>query len=209
MSAAHRTFLSEPLDRRFFERDAATVARDLLGCLLVHRTESAIALCRVVETEAYVGAHDLACHASKGRTPRTDPMFGPAGHAYVYFVYGMHHLLNVVTGPVGDPQAVLIRGADPWPLGSGAKGSLAGPAKLCKALGITTGLHNRADLCAGGNLGFLARPAHLTESVATSPRIGVDYAGEWARAELRFFLEGTSGVSRPARGRTAPPAHLA
>lgn len=77
------------------------MARDLLGCLLVRRFPNGDRICRIVETEAYVGAHDLACHASKGRTPRTEPMFGEAGHAYVYFVYGMHYLLNVETGPSG------------------------------------------------------------------------------------------------------------
>ena len=186
--------MNSDLDRAFFARDAETVARDLLGCLLVRRLPDGDRICRVVETEAYVGAHDLACHASKGRTPRTDPMFGEAGHAYVYFVYGMHHLLNVVTGAVGDPQAVLIRGAEPWPGPSDA--SLAGPAKLCKALGIVTGNHNRMDLCARGELFFRARPAPLDGDVRTSPRIGVDYAREWATKPLRFFLAGSRGVSR-------------
>ncbi len=187
------------LPREFFARDAETVARDLLGCLLVRRSAHGETACRVVETEAYVGAHDLACHASKGRTPRTDPMFGPAGHAYVYFVYGMHHMLNVVTGPEGDPQAVLIRGASPWPPGAGQKMSLAGPAKLCKALGIETGIHNRMDVCADGELVFRSRPAIPTESVVATARIGVDYAREWAAKPLRFLLEGACGVSaRPS-----------
>lgn len=187
------------LPREFFARDAETVARDLLGCLLVRRTADGEILCRVVETEAYVGAHDLACHASKGRTPRTEPMFGPAGRAYVYFVYGMHHMLNVVTGPEGAPQAVLIRGASPWPAGEGRETAMAGPAKLCKALGIETSLHNRMDLCAGGELAFRPRPEPLTESVLATPRIGVDYAGEWASKPLRFFLEGAGGVSGTRR----------
>lgn len=189
--------MSTALDRPFFARDAATVARELLGCLLVRRTPGGDRFCRIAETEAYVGAHDLACHASKGRTPRTEPMFGEAGHAYVYFVYGMHHLLNVVTGPVGDPQAVLIRGAEGWPVLRTQDTSLAGPAKLCKALGITTQAHNRQDVCAGGEIHFLARPAALTETVGVSPRIGVDYAGEWAPKPLRFYLRGSSGVSGP------------
>jgi len=183
------------LPREFFARDAEAVARDLLGCLLVRRTAAGEILCRVVETEAYVGAHDLACHASKGRTPRTDPMFGPAGRAYVYFVYGMHHMLNVVTGPEGDPQAVLIRGASSWPPGAGRETAMAGPAKLCKALGIETSLHNRMDLCTGSELAFRPRPTPLAESVLATPRIGVDYAGEWAAKPLRFLLEGASGVS--------------
>lgn len=183
------------LPRDFFARDAETVARDLLGCLLVRRSSHGETLYRVVETEAYVGAHDLACHASKGRTPRTDPMFGPAGRAYVYFVYGMHHMLNVVTGPEGDPQAVLIRGATPWPPGERQETAMAGPAKLCKALGIETGRHNRMDLCAGSELAFRPRPVVPTERIVATPRIGVDYAREWAEKPLRFLLEGTSGVS--------------
>jgi len=122
-------------------------------------------------------------------------MFGPAGHAYVYFVYGMHHMLNVVTGPDGDPQAVLIRGVSPWPPGTGREMSLAGPAKLCKALGIETRLHNRLDLCVGGELAFRSRPAIPTEPVVATPRIGVDYAREWAAKPLRFLLEGARGVS--------------
>lgn len=194
--------MTRSLPRPFFARDAETVAHDLLGCLLVRRTAIGDRICRIVETEAYVGAHDLACHASKGRTARTEPMFGEAGHAYVYFVYGMHHLLNVVTGPVDDPQAVLIRGAEPWPSTGRLDASLAGPAKLCKALGITTQEHNRLDVCAGGELIFLPRPAPLSEEIAASPRIGIDYAGEWAAKPLRFHLRGSSGVSRPRTLRT-------
>lgn len=188
--------MDEPLGSAFFDRDAATVARDLLGCLLVRRLESGAVTGRIVETEAYVGPHDLACHASRGRTPRTDPMYGEAGIAYVYFVYGMHHLLNVVTGSVGDPQAVLLRGLERWP-DPGRDRTLAGPAKLCRALDVDTPRHNRLDLRGGGELFLLPRPAPLTESVLTTARIGVDYAREWAAAPLRFHLEGSPGVSRP------------
>lgn len=191
--------MPKPLGRDFFARDAATVARELLGCLLVRRTGTGTVAGRIVETEAYVGAHDLACHASRGRTPRTEVMFGEAGIAYVYFVYGMHHLLNVVTGPVGDPQAVLLRGLERWP-DPGRDRTLAGPAKLCRALDIETARHNRLDLRAGDELFLLPRPAPLTESVLTTPRIGVDYAGEWAAAPLRFLLAGSPGVSRPRPG---------
>lgn len=188
----------QPLERTFFARDARTVARDLLGCILVRREGRSEIQARIVETEAYVGAHDLACHASKGRTPRTEVMFGPAGFAYVYFVYGMHHLLNVVTGPENDPQAVLIRGAEPWPQGQTPPRSLAGPAKLCKALGIRTELHNRLDVCGSGPLCFRARPEPLESIVVATERIGVDYAGEWAKKPLRFLLAGSPGVSKPA-----------
>jgi len=183
------------LPRSFFARDAETVARELLGCLLVRRTSAGERLSRVVETEAYVGPHDLACHAAKGRTPRTEVMFGAAGHAYVYFVYGMHHLLNVVTGPVGDPQAVLLRGVEPWPLHDRPDRSLAGPAKLCKALDIETSRHNGLDLCTGGGIAFRSRPVAPPETIGVSARIGVDYAGAWADRPLRFYLRGAAGVS--------------
>jgi len=188
--------MPEVLGRAFFARDAETVARDLLGCLLVRHQGDQVRMARVVETEAYVGAHDLACHAAKGRTPRTEPMFGEAGHAYVYFVYGMHHLLNIVTGPVGDPQAVLLRGLEPWPPDV-ADRSLAGPAKLCKVLDIDTPRHNRLDVCAQGEISFRARPGPWTETVVAGPRIGVGYAREWAAAPLRFRVAGASGVSKP------------
>src|SRR5438045_9571784 len=97
------------LRRSFYRRDAATVARDLIGTILVRGRRRA----RIVETEAYVGEHDLACHASKGRTNRTEVMYGDAGHAYVYFIYGMYDMLNIVTCKATVPQAVLIRSADP------------------------------------------------------------------------------------------------
>lgn len=183
------------LPRSFFARDAETVARDLLGCLLVRRSIAGERLCRVVETEAYVGPHDLACHAAKGRTPRTETMFGPAGRAYVYFVYGMHHLLNVVTGEPGDPQAVLLRGVEPWPSPTFADRSLAGPAKLCKVLDIETSRHDGLDVCAGGEIAFRTRLTEPPETLGVSVRIGVDYAGEWASRPLRFYLRGAAGVS--------------
>ena len=138
--------MSSPLPRSFYAQDAATVARALLGCQLVFR-RSAASECRVriVETEAYVGPHDLACHAAKGRTARTEVMFGPAGHAYVYLVYGLHELLNVVTGAEGQAEAVLLRAGEPV---AGVTGRLDGPGRLTRALGVTRAL-NGADLCAG------------------------------------------------------------
>ena len=100
------------LDRQFFNRDAKVVARELIGCRLVRRLNSVLVHRRVTETEAYVGPHDLACHSSKGRTKRTEPMFGPPGTLYIYLIYGLHWMLNVVTGPIDYPAAVLIRGLD-------------------------------------------------------------------------------------------------
>ena len=122
------------LGHSFFERPALELARDLVGTILVRRFRGREYRARIVETEAYVGSHDLACHASKGRTRRTEVMFGPAGRAYVYLIYGMYDMLNIVASHVDDPQAVLIRGAVPL---DGWKADLSGPGKLARALRIT------------------------------------------------------------------------
>ncbi|HLL89799.1 MAG TPA: DNA-3-methyladenine glycosylase, partial [Tepidisphaeraceae bacterium] len=124
----------DPLPRTFYDRAAADLAPALLGMTLCHRVGDRLLRARVVETEAYVGEHDLASHASKGRTGRTDVMFGPPGHAYVYLVYGMHDMLNVVCGPAGDAQAVLVRAAEPL---DGWDVNLSGPGRLARAMQIT------------------------------------------------------------------------
>ena len=126
------------IEMAFYQRDAVTVARELIGTILVRRYRGKIYRARIVETEAYVGPHDLACHASKGKTGRTQVMFLPGGHAYVYFIYGMYDMLNVVTGLADDPQAVLIRAAEPvsgWIAPSPRL--LSGPGKLCREMHIT------------------------------------------------------------------------
>jgi DNA-3-methyladenine glycosylase len=179
----------DPLPHSFYERPARIVARALLGKVLVHGGRSG----RIVETEAYVGEHDLACHASRGRTPRTSILWGPPGRAYVYFVYGMHWCFNAVTGREGRPAAVLVRGLEPVDGFDGAV-RLDGPARLCRALGIT-GAENGADLVTSG-LRILDGPAVRAGDVARGPRIGVDYAGEWAGVPLRFWVRGSRGVSR-------------
>ena len=173
------------LMRAFFARPAATVAEDLLGKHLCIGT----ARVRIVETEAYVGPHDAASH-SRTRTRRSAVMFGPPGHAYVYFVYGLHHMLNVVTGPVGSGEAVLLRAAEPV---AGIAGRLDGPARLAKALGIHRG-HDGMDLC-GQGAWFEDGTRPMVER---GPRIGVEYAGAWADAPLRFWDAGSRHVSRPA-----------
>lgn len=143
---------------------------------------------RIVETEAYLGPHDLACHTSKGRTKRTEPMFGPHGHAYVYLVYGMHFCLNVVTG---KGAAVLIRALEP--VSEGLADS-DGPAKLTKALGVTLA-HNTLPLDRAPL--FLAEGSRvLSRHVTVTTRIGVDYAKEWAKAPLRFYDSRSEWVSK-------------
>src|SRR4051812_19718280 len=126
------------LTTRFYARDAITVARALIGATLVRRLPNGqLRRARIVETEAYVGPHDLASHAAKGRTARTDPMFGPPGRAYVYLIYGVHEMFNIVTGPDGDAEAVLVRAAEPL---DGWDANLSGPGNLARALGV-----NRAE----------------------------------------------------------------
>jgi DNA-3-methyladenine glycosylase len=168
------------------------VARALLGKVLVHGGRAG----RIVETEAYVGEHDLACHASRGKTARTRILWGPPGRAYVYFIYGMHWCFNAVTGREGRPAAVLVRGLEPE---EGFEGPvrLDGPARLCRALGIT-GAENGADLVTS-RLRILDAPAIAGREVERGPRIGVDYAKEWAEQPLRFWVRDSDGVSRARR----------
>lgn len=183
-----------PLPRDFYDREADAVARDLLGAWLVHHhaAEAAPRVGRIVETEAYLGPHDLASHSSKGRTARNASMFGPPGHAYVYLIYGMHHCLNAVTGPEGHGAAVLIRAIEPI---EGIEGNTRGPGRLCRALGIDRRLDG-ADLL--GDELFLAQPAGAEPfEVLAGPRIGVDYAGAWVEKPLRFRIAGNPFVSRP------------
>ena len=168
------------LRRSFYNRPAIELARDLIGKILFRRIRGRELRARIVETEAYVGAHDLACHASKGRTKRTEIMFGPAGHAYVYLIYGMYDMFNIVAAGVDDPQAVLIRGAVPL---DGWQADLSGPGKLARGLRITRE-QNGVDLT-GEFLFLTADRAHRFE-IVTTKRIGIDYAGEWKHALLRF-----------------------
>lgn len=176
------------LPRTFAARAPITVARALLGQLLVHQQGRRTRVGRIVETEAYLGPHDLACHASKGRTPRTEVMFGPPGHAYVFLVYGMHHCVNVV---VGHGAAVLIRAIEPLDgFEPSARGD--GPGRLTRALDITRA-HDGLPLDRPPV--FLA-PGTAPRRIARSPRIGVDYAGVWAHKPLRFFDPDSDSVSR-------------
>ena len=190
-SAGRAGAVTRPLPRAFYGRDAEAVARDLLGKHLVRRQGDHARVGRVVEAEAYLGPHDLAAHSSKGRTPRTEVMFGPPGHAYVYLIYGMHHCLNAVTGAVGVASAVLIRALEPV---EGIAASTKGPGLLCKAMDIDRSL-NGEDLL-GETLFFEEPPRHEPFRIVARPRIGVAYAGEWADKPLRFCIEGNAYLSR-------------
>lgn len=181
------------LDRDFYDRDTVLVARELLGKLLVHETPSGQRVGRITEVEAYVGEHDLAAHSRRGVTPRTEVMFGPPGHAYVYLIYGMHHCLNVVTEAPGKGCAVLLRALEPV---NGITLDTRGPGLLCKAMGVNLG-NNRSDLCDGPL--FIAADDHVTGTIEATPRIGVQYAGAWADAPLRFLLADSEWVSGKPR----------
>jgi DNA-3-methyladenine glycosylase len=172
------------LNAKFFARPALVVARELIGKVLVRRIDgrpgsrSNTLAAVITETEAYIGPHDLACHGSKGRTPRTEVMFGPGGCWYVYFIYGIHWMLNAVTDEVGHPSAVLIRGAGQWD----------GPAKLTKALAIDKGLNGQPAARSSG-LWIEDRGLKVPRGrIQRTPRIGVDYAADWAAKPYRFVL---------------------
>jgi len=175
-------------------RPTLTVARSLVGKYLVRNNGSGTVQAKIVEVEAYVGPQDKACHASKGRTQRTDVLFGPPGISYVYLIYGMYHCLNVVMERDGFPAAVLIRAIE-------IDGQLIdGPGRLCRALGIDRTL-NRVDLTLGKELWFEDRegPTHSrSRLIGAHPRIGVDYAGAWAKKPWRFRLQAVtaSGASK-------------
>ena len=158
------------------------VARSLLGKYLVRENGKGTIAGKIIEVEAYCGPQDLACHASKGRTARTDVLFGPPGISYVYLIYGMYHCLNVVTEQAEFPAAVLIRAVE-------VDGVLIdGPGRLCRALEIDRSL-NRIDMTTRERLWFEDRGARVKRSeVGTFPRIGVDYAGAWAKKPWRFRL---------------------
>lgn len=187
------------LPRSFYGREVGEVARALIGCAIVHGERAAV----IVETEAYGGPDDLASHARFGKTSRNAAMFGPPGHAYVYLCYGTHQMFNISTGEDGLASAVLIRavapllglpGGDAAPAAAMALGR--GPGKLTAALGIDRG-HNLLDLTAADAALWLARVVEAP-ALAVGPRVGVDYAGAWAAAPLRFTWRGHPAVSRPA-----------
>lgn len=179
------------LERDFYAHDTITVARELLGKQLVHVDGGIARRGRIVETEAYIGPHDLASHSSKGITSRTKVMYGPPGFAYVYLIYGMHHCMNVVTEPEGHGSAVLLRALEPV---VHVEGNTKGPGLLCKAMGIDLRLNGHDLLSEDFYIEDVGDDTPF--AIAERPRIGVDYAQEWAEKPLRFYIEGNRFVSR-------------
>lgn len=178
-----KPFPGQILPRDYFVRPTLRVARSLIGKYLVRMLDGRHVAGRIIEVEAYVGPEDRACHASRGRTQRTDVLFGPAGTAYVYLIYGMYHCFNVVTEREDFPAAVLVRAVE-------VDGVLIdGPGRLCRALRIDRTL-NRLDLTRGEGLWLEDRSVRVSPAdIGAHPRIGVEYAGEWAGKPWRFRLK--------------------
>jgi DNA-3-methyladenine glycosylase len=180
----------QKLPRAFYDRDTTIVARELLGKHLVHLSHGVERIGRIVETEAYLGPHDLAAHSARGMSPRNRVMFGPPGYAYVYFIYGIYFCMNIVTEREGHAAAVLLRALEPVQ----NVGRACGPGLLCRAMEIDRRL-NGHDLLSDDF--FVATPAEEeTFKIVKRPRIGVDYARHWARRHLRFYIAGNPHVSK-------------
>ena len=192
------------MNHLFFRQDTVELARKLLGCLLIHRTPDGVAGGMIVETEAYVGAIDKACHAYRNRSERTEIMYHDGGYAYVYFIYGMHHCFNVVTGLEGEGNAVLIRALEPV-IGlelmqrrrntKTLQNLCSGPGKLCKALAITKNEYGM-DICAANSPLQLIQYRHIPNAdIIATPRINVAYAEEAAAWPWRFYVKENPYVS--------------
>lgn len=164
-----------------FSAGAIEFARSLLGVIMTRQVNGVCRQARILEVEAYLGPKDLASHSSKGRTNRTEVMFGPPGRAYVYFIYGMHWMFNIVSGREGEAHAVLVRSAQPL---GGWEANLLGPARFARAFAIT-GKDNGLPL-SGDDIQLHAEPGYRPR-IAKSKRVGVDYAGRWKDRLLRFI----------------------
>jgi len=176
------------LSRAYFRRPTLRVARSLLGKYLVRASRSGMIAGRIIEVEAYVGPQDRASHASRGRTKRTEVMFGRPGVAYVYLIYGMYHCFNVVTERTGYPAAILVRAVE-VDSKNNPPALIDGPGRVCRYLEIDRSL-NELDLTAGRSLWIEDRGERVAESrIAAFPRIGVDYAGAWAAKPWRLRLK--------------------
>ena len=184
----------EEAARSFYLRDTVAVARSLIGAFLARRWRGRWYGARIVETEAYLGVGDAAAHSFRGRrTSRVEPMYSEGGHLYVFFVYGMHSCANVVTRRAGRAEAVLLRAAEGPP--AAPMRLLAGPGKLCAAMGISVA-DSGLDLVRGPGIALFRRPSGQRPRVEVSQRVGVDYAGEASSWPLRFFDLDSAAVSR-------------
>jgi DNA-3-methyladenine glycosylase len=171
----------QKLPQKFFQQPAVELSAALLGTIMVRRIGGVMRRARLVEVEAYCGPKDLASHSSKGRTARTEVMFGPAGRAYVYFIYGMYWMFNITAGVTGEAEAVLVRAAEPL---DGWKVDLSGPGKLARAFEITR-KDNGMDLT--GDDIYLVREPEYVPKIVRRTRVGVDYAKHWTKRLLRFI----------------------
>ncbi|HEX9812045.1 MAG TPA: DNA-3-methyladenine glycosylase [Burkholderiales bacterium] len=180
------------LPRSFYNREPVAVAQELLGKLLVHESGGVKRVGRIVEVEAYLGPHDRAAHSARGLTERTKVMFGPPGHAYVYLIYGMYWCMNVVTQREGVASAVLLRALEPI---ENVSDRTRGPGLLCRAMKIDKRLNAHDLLATNFHVAAARDSEHF--SIVRRPRIGVDYAGRWARRLLRFYIKGNAFVSKP------------
>ncbi len=181
----------QKLPREFYDRDTITVARELLGKYLVRASQGVELIGRIVEAEAYLGPHDRAAHSARGLTERTKVMFGPPGHAYVYLIYGMYYCMNVVTEREGHASAVLLRAVEPV---QNVTGRTQGPGLLCRAMHIDKRL-NSHDLLSD-DFYVAAGPTAKPVVIVKRRRVGVEYAGRWAKRQLRFYIKGNPFVSR-------------
>lgn len=192
------------LTREFYLRDTELVAQELLGKLLIHKTEEGTAAGMIVEVESYLGPEDKGAHSYGNRkSERTRIQYGPGGYAYVFAIYGMHWCLNAVTNGPGKPEVVLVRALEPVEgieLMKSRRGTQKqidlcnGPGKLCQALGITKAQYG-ADLC-GDELYILEHRSFSDEEIGVSPRINIDYAQEWKDRLWRYYVKGNAYVSK-------------
>jgi DNA-3-methyladenine glycosylase len=179
------------LPRSFYDRKTIVVAKELLGKFLVHKSRGVERVGKIVETEAYLGPHDLAAHSARGLTERNKIMFGPPGYAYVYFIYGMYFCMNIVTEREGHASAVLLRAIEPV---KNVESRTGGPGLLCRAMKIDRKL-NGHDLLSDDF--FIAAPAESEIfSTIKRPRVGIDYAKHWAKRHLRFYIKDNPFISR-------------
>ena len=189
------------LKKSFYCQSTIEIAKQLLGKFLCRKINGKLYIGKIVETEAYLGRKDLACHASRGMTERNKAMFGPAGHAYVYFIYGMYYCLNVVTEKENSPCAILIRALEPInPSRCSRERKFSfpttnGPAKLCREFKIDKKL-NSWDLTRGKKLWIENGEAIKPSQIKKSKRVGVDYAGIWKDRLLRFYIKDSKFVSK-------------